>query len=696
MRKSLALLPLALPLLAVPLLLATTRGETSIRPVALVGLASAALFTVLTAAGGREARPWIDLPLAGALGLAAGHILFAPGLPRGHDTFHHVWGVWAVAREAAAGDPLAPWVHGLGLGMPLLQYYGPLGFYLALPFSFAGLGAVASLKAAFLTFGALGSMAMHLAVGRWTGDRRAGLVAAAAYAFAPYRLLDSHYRAAFGESAALFLLPLVFLAGDAALREGGRRRLAGAAVVAGLMIVAHPISALMSAIGLLIWMLAETATDWRIVRLAGLWLLGAALAGFFVVPFFAGVKHLDVGRLAQGQERSIFSSYGLVPGDILERRLWTGLQPTAPTADPKNATDQEMPYYFGLVLLALLPLGAGWGRLPGEENSPPTPRGVPWLALAALALSLYPVGSWVSAAFPPLASIQFPWRFLGLATFATAAAAGFAAARLLRTWNGRRAAVLIPGLLAAVLILDAFPYTGAPEWLPGYRGLGYVREPEPDCGRRWGCWEHVPVVPPYPLRVSGLFLPPAEPPGRDAQLSLFCCAYPEFETPAVRLAFARTRTREILEQAGVGLFVGPGAQRLIPLEPEPYASWRNAGGRSHPRRFTRNGGEITVELDGRPGIVVVIEQYVPGWQVLTENGWKDVKPTRAGLLRARVHPGQKEVRFRYRRWDRAHTAGWLLTALSALLILALLAPLAPMAPAAPWARRTADPPPGRG
>lgn len=695
MRNGPAVFFLALPVLVLPLLLATTRGSTSVRPVLLVGMAAMVIFAVATALGGREPRPWLDLSLAAALGLAASHILFAPGLPRGHDTFHHVWGVWAVAREAAAGDPRAPWVHGLGLGMPLLQYYGPLGFYLALPFSLAGLGAVASLKAAFLTFSALGSAAMHAAVTRWTGDRRAGLVAAAAYAYAPYRLLDSHYRAAFGESAALFLLPLIFLVGGDAVREGGGRRFAGAAVVAGLMIVTHPISALMSAVGLGIWVLAEIVDDWTrapgsIARLAGMWLLGAALAGFFVIPFFAGAKHLDIGRLAQGQERSLFADHGLVPGDLLERRLWTGLQPTSPRADPIDATDLEMPYYFGLVLLALLPLGAGWGRLPGEEARRRTPRGVPWLAVAALALSLYPVGSWVSAVFPPLAAIQFPWRFLGLATFAAAAAAGFAAARLLRTWNGRRWVVLVPGLIGAFLILDAFPYTGAPEWLPAYRSLGYVRQPDPDCGRRWGCWEHVPVVPPYPLRVSGLFLPPAEPPRRDAQLSLFCCAYPELETPTVRAVFARTRTREVLEQAGVGLFVGPGAQKLIPLEPVPYASWRRGKGGARPRTFTRSGGEITVELDGRAGIVTVLEQYVPGWQVLTENGWKDVKPTRAGLLRARVHPGQREVRFRYHRWGRAHVAGWLLTTLSGLLILFLLAPISP------WAGRRAAPPPCRG
>ena len=42
-----------------------------------------------------------------AMGLAAGHLLLFPGIPRGHDTMHHLWGVWAVAREASAGSTLS-------------------------------------------------------------------------------------------------------------------------------------------------------------------------------------------------------------------------------------------------------------------------------------------------------------------------------------------------------------------------------------------------------------------------------------------------------------------------------------------------------------------------------------------------------------------------------------------------------------
>jgi hypothetical protein len=527
---------------------------------------------------------------------------------------------------------------------------------------------------------------MYMAVASWTGDRRAALVAAAAYAFSPYRLIDVHYRAAFGESAGLAVLPFVLLFGSAAVRQGGWRRLAAGAAAAALLIVTHPISALIAALGLGTWTVAELAADRRdalarIRRLAGVWVLGAALAGFFVVPFAAESRYTSVARLARGDERSIFAGYGLTPGDLLERRLWIRLQATMPTVDPRDGTDEEMPYYFGLVLLALSLLGANarrQSRIPG---------GLSWMTLAALAFSVRPVAEAASIVFPPLAVLQFPWRFLGLAAFGTAALAGAAAIRLQDAGQGRRWAALIPGALTALLVFDAFPYTGAPEWFPAYKGLAHLRQPDPDCGRPWGCWEQVPIDPPYTIRSSGLLLPSADP-GID--VSYFCCAYPEFDTPLVRASSRQSRQPDVLIRAGVGLFVRPGTQKLVRLQAAPYATWRRGRSRPEPRTFTRSGGEIRVQLDGRPGLVVVLEEHFPGWQVLTDRGWKEVRPTRAGLLRARVAAGQKEVRFRFQRWTRARTAGWLLTGLTALVFLTGLAL------SAERARPRAAPPPDHG
>lgn len=687
------LLIAAVPLVAALVLIAaTTSGETAIRPPVLPALAAVLLVGTLAAAG-RLRR--LDLPMAALLGIVASALLFFPGLPRGHDVLHHVWGVWAVAREARAGGGLMPlWVHGLGFGMPLLQFYGPAGFAVSLPFSLAGLGPAAALKATFLVFGAVASLGMYLAAARWTGDRRAALVAAAAYAYAPYRLLDVHYRAAFGESAGLAVLPFVLLFGSAAVRAGGWRRLAAASAAAAVLVVSHPISALIAAIGHGLWTVAELALDLghqaevvddhrrdplrRIGRLAGVWLLGAALAGFFVVPFAANVKQVSLGSLVRGDERSLFAGYGLVPGDMLARREWSGFASAIPVQDPRDGSGQEMPYYFGLVLLALLPLGAGSDR---------APKGLPWMTAAALLLSLRPAATAASLLFPPLAALQFPWRFLGLATFGAAALAGLAAARLLEAAEGRRWQIVVPGLLAALLVADAFPCTGAADWYPAHRGLAYLREPQPGCGRRWGCWEAVEIAPPYALRAAGLLLPAEDP---EIDVSAFCCAYPDFETPAARALSSPARSRLVLVRAGVGLMVGPIRQRLVRLPAEPYAVLRRGRDRSEARPFTRRAGEIAVLVDGRPGTVTVLEEYFPGWQVLTANGWQEAEPARNGLLRARVERGQTEVRFRYRRWTRPRIAGWLLTGLTALGLLAGVT-LGAWRP-----RPRAAPPPARG
>ena len=681
-----------LPLAALALILATTSGETAIPPRPLAGLAAVLLVGVLAAAGGAAPKRWLDLSAAALLGIAASHILFLPGLPRSHDVFHHVWGVWAVAREARMGDLMPLWVHGLGMGMPLLQFYGPAGFAVSLPFSLAGLAPVAALKATFLTFGAVGSMGMYLAVARWTGDRRAALVAAAAYAFAPYRLIDVHYRAAFGESAGLAVLPFVLLLGSAAVREGGWRRLAAGAAAAGLLVVTHPISALIAAVGLGIWTVAELLLAprgyrdvlARVGRLAGVWLLGAALAGFFVVPFAAESRYTSVERLARGEERTIFTGYGLTLSDLLERRLWESLHGTTPVEDQRDGTDEEMPYYFGLALLSLIPLGAG--------RSSRLPRGLAWTTLVALALSLRPVAGAVSIVFPPLAVLQFPWRFLGLAAFGASALAGAATVRLLDASGGRRWGrwwerwweMTVPGALTALLVFDAFPYTGAPEWFPAYEGFAYIRKSDPDCSRPGGCWETVRIDPPHGVRSSGFLLPPADP---RIDTSYFCCAFPELQTPIVRALSRESRQPQVLIRAGVSVFVGPGNQTLVRLPGVPYASLRHGRGRTQPRPFTRGGGEIRVRLDGRPGLVVVLEEYFPGWQVLTDEGWEEVRPTRTGLLRTRVAAGQTEVRFRFRRWTRPRTAGWLLTGLTALGLAGLCA----------WRpRRREAPPPDRG
>ena len=138
---------------------------------------------------------------AAILALAAEHLLLSPGMPRGHDLLSHSWGIWAFFQAMADGDAFPKWLHDVGLGMPLPIFYSPTSYYSMTPFYLLGWSPTAIFKSGFVALAIVGAVSMYFVASRWTGSSRAGLVAAAAFAFAPYRLLSGHYRQALAERA---------------------------------------------------------------------------------------------------------------------------------------------------------------------------------------------------------------------------------------------------------------------------------------------------------------------------------------------------------------------------------------------------------------------------------------------------------------------------------------------------------------
>jgi hypothetical protein len=292
------------------------------------------------------------------------------------------------------------------------------------------------------------------------------------------------------------------------------------------------------------------------------------------------------------------------------------------------------------------------------------------VTLVALVLALRPFDDWL-AHVPLVFTLQFSWRFLGIAFFGAAACAGFAVARLLDCWHQRAWARLIPGLVAGALIFDGFPYTGAANWVPSYEGLPHFFRLEPDCGRRWGCWGWEAVSGPHPMRVVGSVLPPAE---FGSDVGHAKPGYGEYANSAVRAGLVDPLDDEIDFAAwGVGLRGRPEAPGVERLDAAPYASFvpsdDDGAHGAEPLPFERGGGRIEVTVDGRAGRVILLEQHFAGWQVDTGGGWEDVPPSGDGLLHAEVAAGQDSVRFRFHRgrWDRL--AGWLVTLVTAASLL---------------------------
>jgi hypothetical protein len=142
-------------------------------------------------------------------------------------------------------------------------------------------------------------------------------------------------------------------------------------------------------------------------------------------------------------------------------------------------------------------------------------------------------------------------------------------------------------------------------------------------------------------------------------------------TPVTEEAFQPEMDPKVLARAGVQWIAFPGTGRIEQRPARPYAAWWSGQGRPEPRRFVRGGGEIAVELDGRPGTVLVLEMYFPGWQALTRDGWREVQPNWEGLLMAPVEAGQPVLQLRFHVWTPVRIAGLALSFVTALALLIL-------------------------
>ena len=240
--------------------------------------------------GIRAWAPWLG---AGSIGVAEAQPLFAGLLPRGADILLHYYRIAALAEMLGQGFLYSRWFPFLagGYGYPILLYYAPLAHYLGAGFHALGAGIGPATLLVFelsLFLAATGTFA-------WARERlgdAGGLGAAAAYAFAPYVLLDVMARSALAEVLALAIVPWVFWALTRLQREGRPiHGLLAALSYAGLAL-SHNITALVFSPLLALWAfliaLQAGRARWMrdTLRAAAVLALGLGLSAFFWLPAF--------------------------------------------------------------------------------------------------------------------------------------------------------------------------------------------------------------------------------------------------------------------------------------------------------------------------------------------------------------------------------------------------------------------------
>ncbi len=343
------------------------------------------------------------------------------GLPQSFDAPIHLARLGALDQALRQGELYPRWLPDLllGHGYPVFNYYAPASYYLAVGLLRLGANAYGAYSGTFALLFLVAGVGMY----RWARDlygrEIAAILAAVAYAFSPYLLLNAYIRGSLAEVCAQALLPWLFWAfRRLMLAERPAVYVPLAALTLGGIAVSHNITLLFVPPVLLAYLVVlglktgftSTTRGSVVVSL----LLAMGISAFFWLPVLA--------------ERDLLSNtgYAIARDGWLPANIWQWnnfLQTTL--AYTYNFT---RPVQVGIMqsLLALVGFVLAVGK-PNRDPQAATRRSELWLlggvALVASAL----VGAWALPIWQSseiLTLVQFPWRLLTIVSLPMALAVG--------------------------------------------------------------------------------------------------------------------------------------------------------------------------------------------------------------------------------------------------------------------------------
>jgi uncharacterized membrane protein len=407
-------------------------------------------------------------------------------LPAATDAELHIYRLAELARLVSAGElypRIAPNFY-YGYGYPIFNYYAPFSYYLGLLPMAVGFSAVQAVKLVFIFGLLLGAFGMAGFVRRYWGPH-AGLIAAAAYIYAPFvHFVEAHARGDLPESLSLGLLPLAFWAMAVLSEKRTTRHWLVAVGIVAVIVLTHNLMALVFAALLAAWLCwawlvkSDSRGDvyWRGAAL----LAGILLASFFWLPVFLERDAVNLGSLIGQGDHFDFRNHFLSLRTLF----------SAPTLLDWGATEPEFAFNLGLPQIALglmgtVSLAYRWRR----ENRQLFLRWLFYLVgLLLILLLMLPISTPVWSLVPLLPFLQFPWRLLGVATFCLAVLGAVGAhealAQISKRW-GNSAATWSGGIALGVILATSMPLAQPPPWNPDFGPTSAGRVLDIELSGRW-------------------------------------------------------------------------------------------------------------------------------------------------------------------------------------------------------------------
>ncbi len=365
--------------------------------------------------------------------------LAAPGyFFKAHDGSHSV--SYLVEFDQAIRDGLIWPIWGpdyaVGFGYPVWLVYAPLAYFVAEFFHLLGFGLTAAVKLTWALGFLLGAAGTYRLARRWWGPA-AGLIAALAYTYAPYHLVQIYVRGALAEFLALAWFPWVLLAFVELWDDPRPRRVAWAALALGALMLTHSQAPVMYVPFLAGFVLFKAVTfrspvgshnartNLRPLLWSGVaFVLGGLLGSIFMVPLL--LERRFIAELSWLHDTYYYGRHFVYPSQFFNPFWGFGYS-------VEGAAD-GMSFQLGLlqVLGAAVGALAAFGR--SARGGRPLPHRLDAIFLVIISLVtiflMTPAAKPIWDALPLVNLMQFPWRLLALTTVTLALLAGAGASWL--------------------------------------------------------------------------------------------------------------------------------------------------------------------------------------------------------------------------------------------------------------------------
>jgi hypothetical protein len=355
----------------------------------------------------RKALPF----MAGSVAVLSASTLLLPlvlndGLATGKDVLLHVGNVAECAYMLGEGRlPPFDWLPDIagGRGGPNYRYYGSLGFLGPSCFVVLGMEPEDAIRAWTGLVIAVGFLSAFL-LGSTYGGTLAGLACGAMYIYGPYYHSLPYSRAGYPEHLAYSLYPLVFFLASRSIARKGQWNLAGCSVVLSFIVAVHTLSLAILVPCLVVFFVLTGRFSGRgfgFHKCLGMLIL----AGVLIAPSLVGPVLEREDIVLDEQLGSPEAAQSYVESGV----PWYSMLHQGSRDDGISSRCVPGRVHIIAVLGALL-LAA---RLRDAAARKSAFLHIA-LALGSLLLAERTAAGLCAAAFPSVAYLQFPWRFLGL------------------------------------------------------------------------------------------------------------------------------------------------------------------------------------------------------------------------------------------------------------------------------------------